>query len=147
MPGPTDDRATSSGEPRVDILRNDDRPSRPGPAAHFTGRVRIDPLFDAPAPARAACACVTFEPGARTGWHAHALGQTLVVLSGVGRVQREGGPVETIRAGDVVWIAPGERHWHGAAPGVAMQHIAVQDRADGQPTEWGTLVSDEEYGT
>jgi len=116
------------------------------PAAEwFTGNVRVDPLFDAPAPARVRGAYVTFEPGARTAWHAHALGQTLIVTAGCGRVQRWGGPVEEIRPGDVVWIAPGEKHWHGAAPTTAMTHIAVVEKAKEDSTSWMEKVSDEQY--
>lgn len=128
------------------ITRNGSQPSSQGPAEWFTGAVRIDPLFDAPAPARAFGAYVTFEPGARTAWHAHALGQTLVVTAGCGRVQRWGSPVEEIHPGDVVWFAPGEKHWHGAAPNKAMTHIAIVEKAD-QGTEWMEKVSDEQYLT
>jgi quercetin dioxygenase-like cupin family protein len=128
------------------IKRNGSQPSSQGPAEWFTGAVRIDPLFDAPAPARAFGAYVTFEPGARTAWHAHALGQTLVVTAGCGRVQRWGSPVEEIHPGDVVWFAPGEKHWHGAAPNKAMTHIAIVEKAD-QGTEWMEKVSDEQYLT
>ena len=106
---------------------------------------RIDPLFDAPVPARAAGASVTFEPGARTAWHTHPLGQTLIVTSGVGRAQRWGGPVEEIRPGDVVWFSPGEKHWHGAAPTTAMTHIAIQERLDGKPVDWLEHVTAEQY--
>ena len=127
------------------ITRAGSRPSQQGPADWFTGTVRIDPLFTAPAPARAAGAAVTFEPGARTAWHTHPLGQTLVVLFGCGLVQREGGPVEEIRPGDVVWFAPGEKHWHGAAPDTAMQHIAIQEALDGRAVEWLEQVTDAQY--
>ena len=109
------------------------------------GTVRIDPLFDAPVPARAAGASVTFEPGARTAWHTHPLGQTLIVTSGVGRAQRWGGPIEEIRPGDVVWFSPGEKHWHGAAPTTAMTHIAVQEKLDGKPVDWLEHVTPEQY--
>lgn len=129
----------------VDITRNGSRPSAPGPADWFTGTVRIDPLFDAPATARAAGASVTFEPGARTAWHTHPLGQTLIVTSGVGRAQRWGGPVEEIRPGDVVWIPPGEKHWHGASPTTAMTHIAVQEKLDGKAVDWLEHVSPAQY--
>ena len=112
----------------------------------FTGTVRIDPLFTAPAPARVAGAAVTFEPGARTAWHTHPLGQTLVVLSGLGRAQREGHQIEEIRPGDVVWFAPGEKHWHGASPKTAMTHIAIQEALDGKMVEWMEHVSDAQYG-
>ena len=130
----------------MQIIRAGTQPSTAGDPATFTGRVRVDPLFQAQAPARAAAAMVTFEPGARTAWHSHPLGQTLVVLSGVGRVQREGGPVEEIRPGDVVITPPGVRHWHGAAPTTAMTHIAIQEALDGRPVDWFELVSDEQYG-
>jgi quercetin dioxygenase-like cupin family protein len=129
----------------MEILRAGSRPSKKGPADWFTGTVRIDPLFSAPAPARAAGAAVTFEPGARTAWHTHPLGQTLIVTAGLGRVQREGGPVEEIRSGDVVWFAPGERHWHGASPATAMTHIAIQEILDGKAVDWLEHVSDAEY--
>ena len=130
----------------VEIKRAGSQPSQKGPAEWFTGTVRIDPLFAAPAPARAAGAAVTFEPGARTAWHTHPLGQTLVVLSGLGLVQREGGGIEEIRPGDVVWFAPGERHWHGASPRTAMTHIAIQESLDGKAVEWLEHVTDEQYG-
>jgi len=121
------------------------QPSGTGPGDWFTGVVRIDPLFSAPAPARVAGAAVTFEPGARTAWHTHPLGQTLIVTFGVGRVQRAGGRAEEIRPGDVVWFEPGEKHWHGATATTAMQHIAIQEVLDGQAVEWLEQVSDEEY--
>ncbi|PZQ49915.1 MAG: cupin domain-containing protein [Rhodovulum sulfidophilum] len=129
----------------MDISRNGARPSGKGPADWFTGVVRVDPLFTAPSPARAAAAQVTFEPGARTNWHTHPLGQTLVVTAGFGRVQREGGPIEEIRPGDVVWFAPGERHWHGAAPDVAMTHIAVHEALDGKTVDWMEPVAQSDY--
>src|SRR5437868_11738635 len=128
------------------IARAGTQPSTTGPSDWFTGRVRIDPLFQSPSPARAAGAVVTFEPGARTNWHTHPLGQTLFVLSGVGRFQQEGGPVEEIRPGDVVSIPPNTRHWHGAAPATAMSHIAIQEALDGNPVDWLDPVTDEEYG-
>jgi quercetin dioxygenase-like cupin family protein len=128
------------------ITRPGSHPSKPGPADWFTGPVRIDPLFTAPAPARVAGATVTFEPGARTAWHTHPLGQTLLVLSGLGLAQREGGPIEEIRPGDVVWFAPGEKHWHGASPATAMSHLAIQEGEDGRTVDWLEQVSDEEYG-
>jgi quercetin dioxygenase-like cupin family protein len=128
------------------ITRVGGQPSAKGPADWFTGTVRIDALFTAPPPARAAGASVTFEPGARTAWHTHPLGQTLVVTSGLGRVQREGGPVEEIRPGDVVWFEPGERHWHGASPAMAMTHIAIQEALDGKMVEWLDHVTDAQYG-
>ena len=129
----------------MEIRRSGSRPSRKGPAEWFSGTVRIDPLFDASAPARAFGACVTFEPGARTAWHTHPLGQTLIVISGCGRVQRRDGPVEEIRPGDVVWFAPGEKHWHGAAPTTAMTHHAIQEQLDGKTVDWMEHVSEAEY--
>lgn len=128
------------------IYRAGQTPSRPGPADWFTGRVRIDALFNAADANRVQGAHVTFEPGARTAWHTHPLGQTLIVTSGLGRVQREGGPVEEIRPGDVVWFEPGEKHWHGASPGTAMTHIALQEVKDGKVVDWLEHVSDAEYG-
>src|SRR3569833_922241 len=121
-------------------------PSGKGPADWFTGSVRIDPLVQAAAPARVVAAYVTFEPGARTAWHAHPLGQTLIVTAGCGRARREGGPIEEIRPGDVVWIAPGEKHWHGAGASTGMTHIAIQEQLDGKAVEWLEKVSDEKYG-
>jgi len=129
----------------VEIKRNGSQPSGKGPADWFTGTVRIDPLFAAPAPAHASGASVTFEPGARTAWHTHPLGQTLIVTSGLGRVQREGGPVEDIRPGDVVWFSPGEKHWHGASPTTAMTHIAVAEAQDGKVVDWMEKVGDAQY--
>ena len=129
----------------MEIRRAGSKPSAKGPADWFTGTVRIDSLFDATAPARAAGAAVTFEPGARTAWHTHPLGQTLIVLFGRGLVQREGGSIEEIRPGDVVQFAPGEKHWHGAARDTAMQHIAIQEALDGKMVEWMEHVSDEQY--
>jgi quercetin dioxygenase-like cupin family protein len=130
----------------MDIKRNGSRPSGKGPADYFSGTVRIDPLFEAPDPARVAAAQVTFEPGARTAWHTHPLGQTLLVTSGIGRAQKWGSAIEEIRPGDIVWFAPGEKHWHGASPTTAMTHIAVQERLDGKAVEWLEKVSDEQYG-
>ena len=130
----------------MDIKRNGSQPSAKGPADWFTGTVRIDPLFQASDPARTAGACVTFEPGARTAWHSHPLGQTLIVTCGVGRVQRWGGPIEEIRPGDVVWFPPGEKHWHGAAPTKAMTHIAIQEAQNGKVVDWMEHVGDEQYG-
>ena len=130
----------------MDIKRAGSQPSNIGPADWFTGTVRIDPLFQAQDPARAAGASVTFEPGARTAWHTHPLGQTLIVTAGCGRVQREGGPIEEIRPGDVVWFPPGEKHWHGASPSTSMTHIAVQEQRDGKAVDWLEHVSDEQYG-
>jgi len=134
-----------SQERIVEIKRAGTQASNVGNASWFTGSVRIDPLVQAPAPARVAAAQVTFEPGARTAWHTHPLGQTLIVTSGCGRAQRQGGPVEEIRPGDVVWFAPGEKHWHGAAPTTAMSHIAMQESLNGSPVTWMEHVSDEEY--
>jgi quercetin dioxygenase-like cupin family protein len=130
----------------MQITRAGAQPSARGPADWFTGTVRIDPLFAASAPARAAGNAVTFEPGARTAWHTHPLGQTLLVTFGRGLVQRDGGPVEEVRAGDVVWFAPGERHWHGATATTAMQHVAIQEALDGKAVEWLEHVTDAEYG-
>jgi len=128
------------------ITRAGASPSTVGPAEWFTGTVRIDPLFAAEAPARVVGASVTFEPGARTAWHTHPLGQTLLVTQGLGRVQRDGGPVEEVRPGDVVWFPPGEKHWHGAAPDVAMTHLAVHERDEaGSTVTWLEKVSDAEY--
>jgi quercetin dioxygenase-like cupin family protein len=130
----------------MEIRRSGARPSGKGPADWFTGTVRIDPLFTASAPARVTGASVTFEPGARTAWHTHPLGQTLIVTFGRGRVQRWGGPIEEIFAGDVVWFPPGEKHWHGATPTTAMMHVAIQEALDGTAVEWMEKVSDEQYG-
>jgi len=129
----------------MEIKRCGSRSSAKGPAEYFTGTVRIDPLFEAADPARARGASVTFEPGARTAWHTHPLGQTLIVTSGVGRVQKGGAPVEEIRPGDVVWFEPGEKHWHGAGPTVAMAHIAIQEALDGKVVDWLEKVSDDQY--
>ena len=129
----------------MDIKRSGSQPSGKGSADWFTGEVRIDPLFPATAPARAAGNAVTFEPGARTAWHTHPLGQVLIVTMGCGRAQREGGPIEEICPGDVVSFAPGEKHWHGAAPTTAMTHIAIQEALDGKAVEWMEKVTDEQY--
>jgi quercetin dioxygenase-like cupin family protein len=129
----------------MDIKRSGSQPSGKGPADWFTGAVRIDPLFAATAPARAAGNAVTFEPGARTAWHTHPLGQILIVVMGSGRAQREGGGIEEIRPGDVVSFAPGEKHWHGAAPTTAMTHIAIQEALEGKAVDWMEKVSDEQY--
>lgn len=129
----------------MDITRSGTQPSGKGPADWFTGSVRIDPLASPPEPARVACAHVTFEPGARTAWHTHPLGQTLIVTSGCGRVQRAGGPIEEIRPGDIVWFPPGEKHWHGASPTTAMSHIAIQEKLNGSPVDWMEHVTDEHY--
>ena len=130
----------------MEITRAGSKPSGKGPADWFTGTVRIDPLFTAPAPARVGGAAVTFEPGARTAWHTHPLGQTLIVTAGVGWVQREGGLIEEIRPGDVVWFPPGEKHWHGATATTAMTHIAIQETLDGKAVEWMEHATDEQYG-
>src|SRR5688572_33443340 len=127
------------------INRSGSRPSARGPDDWFTGIVRIDPLFAADAPARAAGNAVTFEPGARTAWHTHPLGQTLIVTFGLGWVQREGGAIEEVRPGDVVWFEPGEKHWHGATPATAMSHIAIQEKLNGSPVDWMEHVTDEQY--
>src|SRR3954470_8913860 len=129
----------------MEIRRSGSQPSGRGPAEYFTGTVRVDPLFEAPDPARVRSASVTFEPGARTAWHTHPLGQTLIVLSGLGRAQRWGGPVEEIRPGDVVWFPPNTRHWHGASPATAMTHIALQEALDGKMVEWMEHVTDAQY--
>ena len=129
----------------IEITRAGTQPSTKGPAAWFTGNVRIDPLIQPKTPARTAAAAVTFEPGARTAWHTHPLGQILIVTMGSGRAQREGGPIENIRPGDVVSFAPGEKHWHGAAPTTAMTHIAIQESLDGKAVEWMEKVTDEQY--
>ncbi|HUA98681.1 MAG TPA: cupin domain-containing protein [Terracidiphilus sp.] len=130
----------------MEIRRVGTQASGKGPEEWFTGTVRIDPLFQAPEPALVQGASVTFEPGARTAWHTHPLGQTLIVTAGCGRAQRWGGPMEEIRPGDVVWFAPGEKHWHGAGPETAMTHIAIQERLAGRVVEWLEKVSDEQYG-
>ena len=127
------------------ITRVGSQPSGKGPADWFTGTVRVDPLFQAPDPALVSGACVTFEPGARTAWHTHPLGQTLIVVSGAGWVQRDGGSVEDIRPGDVVWFEPGEKHWHGATATTAMSHIAIQEKQDGKVVDWMEHVTDEQY--
>ncbi|KRE17989.1 cupin [Bosea sp. Root381] len=129
----------------MEIKRSGSQPSGKGPAEYFTGAVRIDPLFNPPEPARIATALVTFEPGARTAWHTHPLGQTLIVTAGCGWAQREGGPVEEIRAGDVVWFPPGEKHWHGATATTAMTHIALQEKLDGSAVDWLEHVGDADY--
>jgi quercetin dioxygenase-like cupin family protein len=129
----------------MEIKRSGSQPSGKGPGDWFTGTVRIDPLFDRSDPARVAAASVTFEPAARTAWHTHPLGQSLIVTAGCGRAQRLGGPVEEIRPGDVVWFAPNEKHWHGAAPTTAMTHIAIQEKLNGKAVEWMEKVTDEQY--
>jgi quercetin dioxygenase-like cupin family protein len=137
--------STQTQKINMEIKRIGSQPSSKGPADWFTGTVRIDPLFPPNAPARASGANVTFEPGARTAWHTHPLGQTLIVTAGCGWAQREGGPIEEIRPGDVISIPPGEKHWHGAAPTTAMTHIAIQEALDGKVVEWMEKVSDEQY--
>ena len=129
----------------MEIRRSGSQPPDKGPGEYFTGTVRLTPLIQAPDPARVNAASVTFEPGARTAWHTHPLGQTLVVTAGLGFAQRWGGPVEEIRPGDVIWFAPGEKHWHGATPATAMTHIAIQERIDGKAVDWLEQVSDEQY--
>jgi quercetin dioxygenase-like cupin family protein len=130
----------------MDIKRSGAQPSGKGPAEYFTGTVVIDRLFQAPDPARVAGASVRFEPGARTAWHTHPLGQTLIVTAGAGRAQRWGGSIEEIRPGDVIWFPPGEKHWHGASATTPMTHIAIQEQLDGKTVEWMEKVSDEQYG-
>jgi len=129
----------------MEIKRGGSQASRKGPVDWFTGSVRIDPLFAAAEPARGQGAAVTFEPGARTAWHTHPLGQTLIVTFGVGWVQREGGPIEEIHPGDVVWFSPGEKHWHGASPTTGMTHIAIQEALNGKVVDWMEKVSDDQY--
>jgi quercetin dioxygenase-like cupin family protein len=129
----------------MEIKRSGSQPSGKGPAEWFTGAVRVDPLNSPSAPARVISVSVTFEPGARTAWHSHPLGQTLIVTAGFGRVQHWGGPIEEIRPGDVVWFPPGEKHWHGASPTTAMTHIAIQEHLDGKTADWMEKVSDEQY--
>ena len=129
----------------MEIKRSGSQPSSRGSSEWFTGTVRVDPLFEAPAPARVTVASVTFEPGARTAWDTHPLGQTLIITAGLGRVQREGGPVEEIRSGDVVRFSPGEKHWHGAGPTTAMTHIAVVENLDGKTADWMEQVTDAQY--
>jgi len=131
----------------MDIKRVGSRPSGKGPPDYFTGMVRLDPLFQAGDPARVAGASVTFEPGARTAWHTHPLGQTLIVIAGCGWAQHEGGPVEEIRPGDVIWFPPGEKHWHGATATTGMTHIAVQEALNGKTVDWLEHVSAEQYRT
>jgi quercetin dioxygenase-like cupin family protein len=129
----------------MEIKRNGSQPSGKGPAEYFTGAVRVDPLFQAPDPARVSGASVTFEPGARSAWHTHPLGQTLIVTSGFGWTQCWGGPIEEIRPGDVIWCPPGVKHWHGATPNAAMTHIAIQEAQNGKVVDWMEKVSDEQY--
>jgi quercetin dioxygenase-like cupin family protein len=129
----------------MEIQRSGSRPSGKGQAEYFTGNVRVDSLFEAPAPAHGRGALVIFEPGARTAWHTHPLGQTLIVMSGCGWVQQQGEPIQEIHPGDVIWFEPGEKHWHGAAPTTAMTHIAIQEALDGKVVEWMEHVTDEQY--
>jgi quercetin dioxygenase-like cupin family protein len=129
----------------VELKRNGSQPSARGPAEYFTGTVRVDALFKAPAPARASGAYVTFEPCARSNWHTHPLGQTLIVTSGCGCVQSWGGPIRTLRPGDVVWCPPGEKHWHGASSTTALTHIAIQEELNGEAVEWMEKVTDDQY--
>lgn len=137
--------SNESSQTQLDIKRSGSQPSTKGPEEWFTGTVRIDPLFQANDPARAAGASVTFEPSARTAWHTHPLGQTLIVTAGCGLVQVWDGPIEKICPGDVVWIPPGEKHWHGATPTTAMTHIAIQEQLNGKVVDWMENVSDEQY--
>jgi quercetin dioxygenase-like cupin family protein len=129
----------------MELKRNGSQPSRQGPQEWFTGSGRIEALFQAPAPARAGAGQVTFEPGARTAWHTHPLGQTLIITAGLGWVQCDDGSIEEVRPGDIVWFPPGEKHWHGATPTTAMTHIAVQESIDGKNVEWMEKVTDEQY--
>ena len=129
----------------MNIIQNGSQPSSKGPSDWFTGTVRIDQPFQGESPARVSGAIVTFEPGARTAWHTHPLGQTLIITVGRGLAQREGGPVATLQSGDVVWFAPGEKHWHGATPTTAMTHIAIAEKLDGKAVDWMEKVSDEQY--
>jgi quercetin dioxygenase-like cupin family protein len=129
----------------MEIKRSGSQPSGKGPAEYFTGSVRIDPLINPPEPSRVAMALVTFEPGARTAWHTHPLGQTLIITAGAGWTQREGGPIEEIRQGDVVYFTPGEKHWHGATATTAMSHIAIQEKLNGSPVDWMEQVTEEQY--
>ncbi len=130
----------------MDIKRSGSQPSAKGPSDYFTGTVRIDAPFKGSGEARVNGATVSFEPGARTNWHTHPLGQTLLVTAGLGRVQREGGPVEEVRPGDIVWFEPGEKHWHGASPNVAMTHVAINEALDGRAVDWLEPVTDTQYG-
>ncbi|WP_328702432.1 (R)-mandelonitrile lyase [Belnapia arida] len=146
VPGPgAASSALVEGGGGIRIARAGSQPSGGGPVEYFTGSVRVDPLFPATAPSRMSGGLVTFEPGARSAWHTHPVGQVLVVTSGLGWVQREGGPVEEIRPGDVVWIPPGVKHWHGAAAATGITHIALQEHVDGRAVEWMEKVSDEQY--
>ncbi len=131
----------------MDIKPSGSQPSGKGEAEHFTGSVRVNPLIQAPDPARVVAAAVTFEPGARTNWHSHPLGQTLIVIAGAGRVQKWGDSIVEIHPGDVIWAPPGEKHWHGAAPATAVTHIAMQEAQDGKTADWMATVTDEEYNS
>jgi quercetin dioxygenase-like cupin family protein len=142
---PAEKDSTTGRNGTMDIKRNGSRQSGKGPEAWFTGTVRVDPLFQVGDPARLSGGQVTFEPGARTMWHTHPLGQTLIVTSGLGWVQCEAGPIEEIRPGDVVWFPPGEKHWHGATATTAMTHIAITESLDGKNVDWMEKVSDEQY--
>jgi quercetin dioxygenase-like cupin family protein len=130
----------------MDIRRSGSIPSAKGPSDYFTGAVRMDARFQATEPARVGGVTVTFEPGARTAWHTHPLGQTLLVISGLGRAQREGGEIQVIRPGDIIWFEPGEKHWHGASPSAAMSHIAIAETLDGMAVDWMEKVTDAQYG-
>jgi quercetin dioxygenase-like cupin family protein len=141
----SDASLNTAEEAGMEITRIGTQPSAKGPTDWFTGAVRIDRLFQPHAPARSAGASVTFEPGARTAWHTHPLGQTLIITAGCGWVQRDGGPVEEVHPGDVVWFAPGEKHWHGATPTMGMTHIAIQEQLDGKVVDWLEQVSEEQY--
>jgi quercetin dioxygenase-like cupin family protein len=138
---------TAQRRTTMDIMRSGSQPSQKGPAEYFTGAVRIDSRFQGRAPARVGGGIVTFEPGARTAWHTHPLGPTLIVISGCGWVQVEGSPREEVRPGDIVWFAPGEKHWHGAAATIAMSHIAIAEALDGKSVDWMEKVTDAQYGT
>jgi quercetin dioxygenase-like cupin family protein len=138
-------RLSTQGIGEMQITRAGSQPSTKGSADYFTGTVRIDPVFPVREPSRVSAGSVTFEPGARTAWHTHPLGQTLIITSGLGWVQREGGPIEEVRPGDVVWFPPGLKHWHGASPTAAMTHIAVQETVNGKNVDWMEKVSDEQY--
>ena len=138
-------KAITERRQTMDITRNGSRPSAKGPEAYFSGSVRVDPVFQVGEPVRLNAGNVTFEPGARTAWHTHPLGQTLVITAGLGWVQIEGGPIEEVRPGDVVWFPPGEKHWHGATPTTAMTHIAVQESLNGKNVDWMEKVSDAQY--
>ncbi len=145
---PRQDAAAESSQDKklhMNITRAGSTPSAKGPSEWFTGTVRIDRLFQPHAPARTSAGSVTFEPGARSAWHTHPLGQTLIITAGCGWVQREGGPVEEVRPGDLVWFPPGEKHWHGATPTTAMTHIAIQEAVDGRVVDWMDHVGDEQY--